>query len=160
MRRLHLTRLAAIWVTALLILIVSDGCAPQPEASLIRISHPTTLVGTTWVVVAIGGHAVPAGTTADLGFGPTDLTGDSPCNIFNGPYAYDPASGALRIGSLVSTKRACFDAGFNGVESAFLAALRGASDASIDPDGRLVLGGSAGAIVLGVGPVGVPAAAS
>ena len=85
------------------------------------------------------------------------MTGDSTCNAFGGAYQYDPSTGAFRIPSLVSTKRACLDAGFNGVESAFFAALRDATTASIDPGGRLVLSGPGGEAVLAVGPTGIPA---
>ena len=155
-RRLRPTGLAAIWVIALVLLIVGEGCAPAPESSLVRVSHPTTLVGTTWRLVSVGGVAVPAGTTASLAFGPTDLSGDSSCNAFGGTYADDPASGAVRIDGLVSTKRACLDPGFNGVESAVFAALRGVADASIDPNGRLVLTGAGPALAFEVGPRGVP----
>ena len=155
--RLRLGRLAAMWTALLVVILVSEACAPAPEASVIRISHPATLVGTTWQLVSVAGVAATAGATASLSFGATEVRGTSTCSDFGGAYQYDPATGAFRIPSLVSTKRACLDPGFNGLESAFFAALRDATAAGMDPDGRLVLGGPRGGAVLAVGPTLVPA---
>ena len=156
MRRLP-ARLAAIWVAAAVLLLLADGCGPAPSPSLIRTGHLTSIVGTTWELVALGGRTLPVGTTVTLTFGPSDVSGKSSCTSFGGTYAYDTTSGALRIDGLTETKRACLDAGFNGVENAFFDALRGVASTSVDPDGRLVLGGSGAELVFEVGPVLVPA---
>lgn len=151
-RRRGPVRLAAAWIPTVILLSVLEACGPAPGNSVIRISHPSTLVGTVWQLAAVGRVAVPTGTTASLDFGPTELSGESTCNAFGATYAYGPTTGALRIGNLVSTKRACLDPGFNGIEPAMLAGLRGATDASIDSQGRLVLSGVGAELAFEVGP--------
>ena len=71
---------------------------------------------------------------------------------FGGIPTYVPATGALHIEALVSTKRACVEPARNEVEAAYLQALRTVAVASIDPDGRLVLTGAGAEVVLEVGP--------
>jgi putative lipoprotein len=143
-------------IVALLVALVAilAGCAPEAPASPTRVSRPDTLAGTVWRLVAIGDRPVPAGPDVTLRFGPSEVSGNGSCNAFGGSYAYDATSGAIRIADLVSTKRACIEPGRNELEATYLATLRAASDASIDPDGRLVLTGAGVLLVLEV--AGVP----
>ena len=150
-----MARLLALIALAL----VALGCAPEPaSSSLTRVSHPSDLAGTSWELVTIGGAAPSSGPAVSLVFGRGEVSGTGSCNAFGGSYAYDPSTGALRLGDLVSTKRACIEAGRNELEAAYLAALRTATDASIDEDGRLVISGAGAELVLRVGgvPVGPP----
>lgn len=157
MRRLRAARLASVRVVAVFVLIVSGACAPAPSASLIRVSHPASLVGTAWRLVSIDGHKPPSSPDVTIAFGPSDISGDGPCNSFGGTYAYDPTIGALQFGPLVSTKRACVDPVLNDAEAAYFGALHGVVGASDDPNGRLVLAGAGPELVFEVGPQLVPA---
>jgi putative lipoprotein len=146
-------------VTAVLLVIAVAGCAAEPPASLIRVSRPTTLAGTTWRLVAIGDRRPPAGPEISISFEADGrVAGDGACNAFGGSFSYEPATGRLRIADLVSTKRACVEAALNEVEAAYFAALRGAAEAGVDPEGRLVLTGEGAELRLEVGPrpVGPP----
>ena len=137
----------------LLAAVAAIACAPEPSASLQRVSHPSSLSGTTWRVVAIQGRQPPVGRDLTLVFGPNgEVEGDGGCNSFGGIPTYVPATGALHIEALVSTKRACVEPARNEVEAAYLQALRTVAVASIDPDGRLVLTGAGAEVVLEVGP--------
>jgi heat shock protein HslJ len=152
-------RLGLVLVLALAVL----GCAPEPASSaLTRVSHPTDLAGTAWELVTIGGAAPSSGPAVTLVFGRGEVSGNGSCNAFGGSYAYEPSTGALHLGDLVSTKRACIEAGRNELEAAYLAALRAATDASMDENGRLVISGAGAQLVLAVAgqPVGPPVAGS
>jgi putative lipoprotein len=138
--------------TWLVIAGLVGACAAEPAASAIRVSHPTTLTGTTWRLVAIGGAAVPTGPDVTATFGPGDVSGNGGCNSFGGAYRYDPTNGALAIGDLVSTKRACVEPLRNEVEAAALQALRTATRAEMDEAGRLVISGAGAELLLEVGP--------
>lgn len=145
-----------IALTLVLVAAIAGACAPAPPP-LVRTSHPANLVGTTWRVLAVGGQAVPRGSEVTVSFEATRVGGDSGCNLYGGDYRYDGTSGALRIGTLVVTDRACADAGRMALEAALLAGLGGAVDASIDPSGRLILSGTGPALALDVGPTLEPA---
>ncbi len=128
------------------------GGAASP--SLIRVSHPDTLNGTTWTAVLVDGVAPVAGREPTAMFDATSVSGTTGCNSYGGPYQY--AAGAVRFGPLVSTKIGC-EAPISAMEQHFAAALEGATTASIDETGRLVLDGPTGSITLEVGPVLEPA---
>jgi putative lipoprotein len=148
-------RLAA----ALVVLAALAGaCAPEAAPSPIRVSHPSDLAGTAWELMTIGDRPPTAGQAVTLVFGRGELSGNGSCNAFGGTYTYDPATGALRVDGLVSTKRACVEPARNELEAAYLATLRSAADASIDSAGRLVISGAGAPLVLAVGgvPVGPP----
>jgi len=116
------------------------------------VSHPTSLVGTTWRLVSLDARRPPDGPDLTIDFSPTDVSGEGGCNSFGGQYAYRAATGELRLAGLVSTKRACVDAARNDAEAAYFGALDTVDQASIDPGGRLVLSGSDAVLVFEVGP--------
>lgn len=150
------------FVAVFVILLILAACAAEPPASLTRVSHPTTLAGTTWRLLSIQGRAVPAIPELTLAFDGDRVSGNGGCNSFGGQFTYEPASGALAVSGLLSTMRACVEAARNDVESAYLKALQGVSLATIDADGHLVLTGEGAELVFAVGPrqVGVPIDAS
>jgi heat shock protein HslJ len=150
-------------ILAVTLAAIAAGCGPEPSASLQRVSHPVALAGTSWRLVAVRGVAPPAGADVTLSFGPDGrVSGDGPCNGFGGTFTYEAASGRLALGDLVSTKRACVDPARGQLETAYFEALRTATEASGDPEGRLVLTGSGAELVLEVAgrPVGPPVEAS
>jgi heat shock protein HslJ len=145
-------------LAVLALVLVAVACGPEPGSSVVRLSHLATLTGTRWTVVAIGGQAVAPRPEVLLGFDAQDVAGSGGCNGFGGTYAYDPGSGRLRFGDLISTKRACVDHVTGSVEAAYVQALRGAAVASVDPEGRLVIDGSGPELLLTIAgqPVALP----
>ena len=150
------------FVAVFVVLLILAACAAEPPASLARISHPTTLAGTTWRLLSIQGRAVPAIPELTLAFQGDRLSGNGGCNSFGGQFTYEPATGGLALTGLLSTMRACVEAARNDVESAYLRALRGVSVATMDAAGHLVLTGSGAELVFEVGPrpAGAPIDAS
>jgi heat shock protein HslJ len=148
--------------TVVVALFILTGCAAEPPASLTRVSHPTSLAGTTWRLLSIQGGPVPATPELTLAFDGDRVSGNGGCNSFGGQFTYEPATGALALSSLLSTMRACLEAARNDVESTYLKALQGATVANMDSAGHLVLTGSGPELVFEVGPrqVGVPVEAS
>ena len=106
--------------------------------SLLESGAVVDLVGTRWVLEELDGSTL-VDTFPTIAFGGDgSVTGSAGCNTFSGTYAVDGTS--LGVGPLGTTKMACADPTMF-VESAFLAALRGATGWSVRPDGRLVLDG-------------------
>ena len=112
----------------LAMLVVLGACAPEPPASLTRTSHPTTLVGTTWRLVTLQGRQPPGDRDLTITFGRTEIAGEGPCNSFGATYGYLPASGALQVGGLVATKRACVEPARSEFEAVYFRGLGGASE--------------------------------
>jgi heat shock protein HslJ len=124
------------------------------EADLIREAHPTTLAGTIWRVVSINGRPPVAGSEPTAVFAAAEVKGSAGCNSYGGQYQYDASSGAIAFSDLGMTAMACAEPARNDVEALFTQAINQAASASIDPEGRLVLSGPGGEIVLAVGAVG------
>lgn len=137
------------------------GCSAAPVPSdPIGGDRPTGLVGTSWRVVAIGGHVPAARAEPTVVFAVDAISGSGGCNHFGGRYRYDPATGQFAVGELRATAVGCLEPGRNEIESAFLQALGAASAVGLDDAGRLVLAGTGGPIVLvpdvGGAPGGAP----
>jgi heat shock protein HslJ len=141
-----------IMTTRLLPLIVLASLALGACTPVVRESRPTTLAGTAWRVVSVNGRPPVLGSEPTATFTATEVEGSAGCNTYGGIYAYDASSGLLAFGNLAMTKMAC-DAARNEVETRFTQAIAEVTSASIDPDGRLVLNGPAGEIVLTVDAV-------
>jgi heat shock protein HslJ len=107
-------------------------------------------VGSAWRVVAVNGRPPIAGSEPTAVFAATDVKGSSGCNSYGGQYTYDPSSGSISFRDLAMTAMACIEPGRNDFEGIFTQAINQATSASIDPDGRLVLRGPGGEIVLTV----------
>ena len=138
-------------VAAVCLALLLAACVPGGPASLAREAHPTTLGGTAWRLISVGDRVAGPGPDVVVEFGDrSHVDGEAPCNQLSGGYAYDPATGAIRIADLVTTKRACTDPARAALESAFLAALRGASVVDVDPAGRLRVRGAGPELVLEV----------
>ena len=110
--------------------------------------HPPSLAGSTWAVASVSGRAPVIGSRPNVIFGATDVQGSSGCNSFGGTYRYDPSSGRIDLSkNMFMTEMACPD-GRDTFESALIQALTAASDASFDGEGRLVLSGASGQVLL------------
>ena len=95
------------------------------------------LAGTSWRLVELNGQPVIGTEPLTLNFG-TDgrVSGYGGCNQFSGEYRQNGAS--LRIGPLLSTRRACLEPALNTQETAYFQALESTTRYSIE-GGQLVL---------------------
>jgi heat shock protein HslJ len=133
----------------MVVVSVACGSGSSPSGSSPATNpRPASLAGTAWTLVTIQGRQPPVGSAVTIAFEPERISGESGCNSYGGGYTYDPATGAVRIGDLISTKRACVEPARNELEAVFFQAMRGVAAASVDPDGRLVLSGSGAELVL------------
>lgn len=98
-----------------------------------------SLAGTSWVLTQLDGQPpvpVPDGPAPTLRFRADEAGGSGGCNGFGGPYTQSGAS--LRLGPLVSTRRACTSEAANAQEAAYFRALESVTRAST-AGGSLVL---------------------
>jgi heat shock protein HslJ len=137
-----------------LVLFAGLSLAACTDSDLIRVAHPTTLTGTVWRVVAINGRPPVAGSEPTVAFAAAEVKGSAGCNSYGGAYQYDPSSGAIAFRDLAMTAMACVEPAKMEIEGLFTQAINRAISASIDPQGRLVLSGPGGEIVLAVDGVG------
>jgi putative lipoprotein len=105
---------------------------------------PPTLSGTAWRAVAVSGAGPVQGREPTIRFDDERVSGSTGCNQFFGGYTY--GAGTISLSQIGMTMMACDDA-VGTIESAFLEALNGATSASVDESGRLLLGGSGGEIL-------------
>lgn len=89
-----------------------------------------------------------------MAFVGTQVSGSAGCNSYSGQYRYEPSTGAIAFDQTAMTAMACVDRGQMDVEVLFSNAMTRAASASIDPEGRLVLVGPGGEIVLAVDALG------
>jgi heat shock protein HslJ len=139
-------RLAMLLLVGLLLL----ACSPS---DLTREAHPTTLAGSAWRVVTIAGKPLVVGNEPTMSFSADQVKGSGGCNSYSGQYRYDPSTGAITFDLLAMTARGCVEQARAAVEVAFSTAMIAVTSASIDPQGRLVLSGPGGEIVLAVDAV-------
>ena len=137
-----------------LFLLAAMSLAACAESQLVRDAHPTTLTGTVWRVVAVNGRPPVPGSEPTAAFAATEIKGSAGCNSYGGSYFYDPATGTIAFRDLGMTAMACAVPARNEIETLFAQAITQAISASIDPEGRLVLSGPGGEIILAVDAVG------
>lgn len=126
--------------------LLAAGCA---STSMSRGPVPD-LSGTRWTVVAVNG-AAPLRTDGDerlsVEFGVDGrVSGNSGCNSFSGPYIRDEET--LRIGELLSTRRACADAERQRQETRVLGILQGDNTLRRERDDRISVGRDGGSLLL------------
>jgi heat shock protein HslJ len=138
--------------TRLLLLAVLASLALAACTPVVRIARTTSLAGTAWRVVTIDGRPPVVGSEPTATFTAAKVEGSGGCNTYGGSYAYDASTGLLTFGTLAMTKMAC-DPARGQVEAAFSRAIAAATSASMDTEGRLVLAGPGGEIVLAVDAV-------
>ena len=93
-----------------------------------------------WRVTQIGGDVAAETSAPTLSFSVDGkLQGSTSCNQFNGSYSL--AGGALEVGTIATTRRAC-DPGVMRQERRFLDALALVEKATLEPGGFLVLSGN------------------
>jgi heat shock protein HslJ len=98
------------------------------------------LAGTSWVVTSIDGQSTVPASPPTIAFGADGmLSGTGGCNQYTGPYEID--GGSIRIGDLASTLMLC-EGQAGAQQTAFMAALGGATSWRIDAAGALELTGA------------------
>jgi heat shock protein HslJ len=113
-------RIAGLGVT----LAVLGGCAGS-------VSLDEPLEGTPWRLVQLGGQSVAAGANpqteprVQFDAGGQRMSGSGGCNAISGNYRRNGS--VLRIGPIVSTRRACADSGLDTLERRFVAVLEAAT---------------------------------
>ena len=137
-----------------LVLFAVASLAACSDAELTREARPTTLAGTAWRVVAINGRPPVRGSEPTAVFAAADVNGSAGCNSYGGQYQYDASTGAIAFRDVAQTLALCVEPARNDIEALFTRALNQAASASIDAEGRLVLSGPGGEIVLAVDAVG------
>lgn len=101
------------------------------------------LGGTSWLVEAMGGTTIVAGSEPQITFTEDGkITGTTGCNRFFG--AYTQTGGAITFSGVGMTKMACLADGIMQQEIAFGAILSGDAQAKIDALGNLVIRGEDG----------------
>jgi heat shock protein HslJ len=103
---------------------------------------PTTLAGTNWTFVSIGGVAVAPDQPTSLTFDGERLSGSAGCNRIMGGYASDGKT--LTAGPLAATRMACHGPGMMQ-EQAFFALMAQPVSLHFNPEGQMVLTGEGGA---------------
>jgi heat shock protein HslJ len=135
-------------VAVLLLSLLTLACSTEAPSPPAPGAHPASLDGSTWSVASVSGRPPVIGSRPNVTFGSTDIKGSAGCNSFGGTYRYDPVSGQIALSeNLLMTEMAC-PGGRDEFESAFVLALTKATDASLDTEGRLVLGGAGGQVLL------------
>ncbi len=97
-----------------------------------------------WQAVTVAGQPVVAGHEPTATFRGTEVNGTTGCNSYGG--AYDYADGKITFSPMRMTMMACIGP-IGDVEGLFTQAMSGATTATTDADGRLILDGTGGAIV-------------
>ncbi|HWL64230.1 MAG TPA: META domain-containing protein [Steroidobacteraceae bacterium] len=130
-------------LTACLAGLLLAGCASAPGGS----GSTPELAGTRWTITRVDGGS-PLGAedlTAQFGIN-GQLEGNSGCNHFSGPWIQ--SGNTLRVGELLSTRRACAEDDRQQQESRVLRILQGTTTVRRGKDGHLSLTGSSGALEL------------
>ena len=105
---------------AALVLASLGGCAGS-------VSLDEPLEGTPWRLAQIDGRSVAAGANpqaeprVQFDAGAQRMSGSGGCNAISGNYRR--SGSVLRIGPVMSTRRACTDPGLNALETRFVAVL-------------------------------------
>ena len=106
-------RTLTIALTAFAVLLV--GCGPSPANS-------SSLQGTRWVLIALGGEPPLTGTAPSAEFSADQISGSAGCNTFFGTYAVSGSE--ISISDVANTEMWCIEPeGVMNQEQAFLAAL-------------------------------------
>jgi heat shock protein HslJ len=137
----------------LLVLLAGLVFTACDEADLGRDAHPNSLAGSVWRVVAINGRPPVPGSEPTAAFAAVEMKGSAGCNSYGGRYAYDSSTGAMSFEAMGMTAMACAEPARNEIEALFIQAIGQVSSAYMDPQGRLVLDGPGGQIVLAVDAV-------
>jgi heat shock protein HslJ len=117
-------------------IVAGPGIAEGPPPS----DPATGLGGTSWNLAEMGSTADFARIVPTIEFGADgSVSGFAACNTFSGTFTTDGQT--IALGPLATTKIGC-ERPASAVEAEYLQALSGVKTWSIEPDGRLLLGGA------------------
>lgn len=138
------TRILPSLVLVAFILVACAGApSPSPSVSPTDPAAPGSIEGS-WQALTVAGSPVVPGHPPTATFTAAEVNGTTGCNSYGGSYTY--AAGVITFGPMRMTLMACIGP-IGDVEGTFTAALAGATSATIDPQGHLVIDGTAGSIV-------------
>jgi len=130
-----------ILFVTLIIALMIVACGSKDEKS-----DPVVLDGTGWTLVTLNGQAPLSGTTITAAFSEGEVTGQSGCNSYFGPYTLD--GNALQFDMIGMTEMACLEPeGLMDQEMAYLGALQAVAEARL-VDGQLEMLDDSGAVIL------------
>ena len=116
-------------------IVAGRGIAEGPPPD-----QATGLGGTSWNLAEMGTTADFARIVPTIEFGADgSVSGFAACNTFSGTFTTDGQT--IALGPLATTKMGC-ERPASAVEAEYLQALSGVTTWSIEPDGRLLLGGA------------------
>jgi heat shock protein HslJ len=144
-RQIVVARLVLLVAFAIAIGGCTDAAGPSPSSPPGAIS---TLSGTSWIVVSVNGHSPIPGAVPTLAFDAGQIKGFFGCNQGGGRYRLDVVTGQFAVQDLAETAMGCLQPGVTAFESVLVQALDGASQATLDPTGQLILNGPGGRIIL------------
>ncbi len=127
-----------------LLIAGAAGCASSPAT----VAPVPDLSGTRWTVVAVDGNTPIRGDEPlSVEFSVDGrISGNSGCNSFSGPYIRDDS--VLRIGEVMSTRRACVDDRRQRQEARVLAILQGDATVRREKNDRISLRSGDGTLLL------------
>ena len=132
-----------------LVALVVGGCGddPAPASPSPSGGSQPELAGSAWVAISVAG-LVPGGQAQPtMAFARSEVSGSSGCNRYGATYTYDGATGALAIAQTSTTLMACGPPQ-GTIEQALQAVISEADRAALDGEGRLVISGPGGMMVL------------
>jgi heat shock protein HslJ len=127
----HVFRLAALAAAV----VTSAACGRSGDLTSSRTDAATALVGPTWRLASLEGHAVVPGSRVTAVFGEDGrVSGSAGCNAYTGRAI--PSTGRLEVGLMATTMMYCNLYGVMPQEQAYLALLEKATAYRLD--GRLL----------------------
>jgi heat shock protein HslJ len=130
-------------LAAVLLIALLAACSPGADVSPSP-SAPASLAGSAWRAVSVDGTSPVDGSEPTLTFAETEISGTTGCNQYFGGYTY--AEGTISFTQVGMTMMAC-EGPISDVEATYTAALNGATTATIDDGGQLLLSGSDGDVL-------------
>ena len=126
----------------LMIAVIAVACGSSDKKQ----NDPVLLDGTSWVLVMLNDQALMGGTTITAAFSDGQITGQSGCNSYFGPYTLD--ENALQFDMIAMTEMACLEPeGVMAQEMTYLETLRAIAEARLT-DGQLEMLDESGKVVL------------
>jgi len=129
-------------VLLVMLAVVGAGCNLLPSSEVAP--EGLVLEGTTWRAVSVAGRVPPPDEPPTIAFAGGRIEGSNGCNFYGGEARLE--GGRLVVAEIARTLRLC-DEARNAIETAFSAILHGNNRIGL-VDGRLVIAGEAGEIVL------------
>jgi heat shock protein HslJ len=127
-------------VSLMTLAVLLLGCGPGPASS-------SSLPGTQWVLVTLGGEALLPDTAPSAEFSADQISGSAGCNTYFGAYAVSGSE--IIISDVANTEMWCMEPeGVMDQEQAFLAALASVASYRLAGERLELLDGTGGVILI------------